>query len=81
MNSVKPGIYRHHKNILVRVIGEGLHSETLEEVVIYEKLEDHKDYKKGYLWVRPKKMFLEMVTVDSKKVPRFRYIGTSEKQV
>ena len=71
---VKPGKYKHYKNILVRVIGVGLHSETLEEMVIYEKLENFKGFKKGSLWVRPKKMFLEVVEVNGKKVPRFTFI-------
>lgn len=75
MDHVKPGIYRHHKNILVRVIGVARHSETLEELVVYEKLEDYKDSKKGSLWVRPLKMFTEQVTVDGTEVPRFAYIG------
>jgi hypothetical protein len=68
------GTYRHYKNLLVRVIGVALHSETMEELVIYEKLEDFGEYKKGSLWARPKKMFLEDITVNGKRVPRFAYI-------
>lgn len=75
MTKVKKGVYKHYKNLLVRVIGVGLHSETMEEVVIYEKLEDFSGFKKGSLWVRPLKMFTETVTVDGKKIPRFQYIG------
>ncbi len=60
---------------LVRVIGVGLHSETMEEVVIYEKLEDFKGFKKGSLWVRPLKMFTETVTVNGERVPRFTYVN------
>lgn len=78
MQQVKPGVYRHYKNILVRVIGIGLHSETMEKVVIYEKLEDFKGFKKGSLWVRPLNMFLEKVTINGKKVKRFAYIGNKE---
>ena len=72
---MKLGIYRHYKNILCRVLGVALHSETLEELVVYEKLEDFNGYKKGSLWVRPKKMFLEKVKYQGKLVPRFKYIG------
>ncbi len=71
---MKLGKYRHYKNILVRVLGIALHSETLEELVVYEKLEDFGGYKKGSLWARPKKMFLEKVIVNGKKVPRFKYV-------
>ena len=41
------------------------HSETLEELVVYRKL-----YDDGGLWVRPKQMFLESVTVDGKQAAR-----------
>lgn len=75
METVKSGIYRHYKNLLVRVIGVGLHSETLEEVVIYEKLEPFNGYPKGSLWVRPLTMFMENVTVEGKTLPRFEYLG------
>ncbi len=73
---MKVGIYKHYKDIMVRVIGVAFHSETLEELVIYEKLEDHNEFKKGSLWARPKSMFLETVEVNGKKVRRFEFIGT-----
>jgi hypothetical protein len=63
--------YLHYKHIPVKVVGLALHSETKEELVIYEKLEDFGEYKKGSLWARPKKMFLEDVMINGKKVPRF----------
>ncbi len=72
---IKQGIYLHYKGVKIRVIGVGLHSETLEELVLYEKLGDFGEYKKGSLWVRPKKMFLEKVTVNNKKIPRFKFIS------
>jgi hypothetical protein len=73
--SVKIGAtYRHYKNLLVKVIGVALHSETKEDLVIYEKLEDFGDYKKGSLWARPKTMFLEEVIVSGKKIPRFKIV-------
>lgn len=71
---IKIGIYQHYKGVKVRVIGVGLHSETLEELVLYEKLADFRGYKKGSLWARPKEMFLEKVTVNNKKIPRFKFI-------
>ena len=75
MQEIKVGAkYNHYKNHLVRVIGIALHSETKEELVIYEKLADYKDYKKGQLWARPKNMFLEDVTVDGVSVPRFKLL-------
>ncbi len=42
-------LYRHYKGNLYEYIGECLHSETLEEMVIYKAL-----YGEGKTWVRPK---------------------------
>lgn len=62
-------VYKHYKGTKAKVIGEALHSETLEPMVIYVHLED------GVVWVRPKKMFLETVKVGNKKVQRFQKIN------
>ncbi len=73
MNSIKPGIYRHYKGKEYRVIGEAKHSETLEDMVLYEPLyESVSKY-----WVRPKEMFLEDVEVNGNKVKRFQFIKKS----
>ena len=63
---VKPGQYRHSKGHVYQVMGVAKHSETLEELVVYS---DGKN-----LWVRPKQMFEEKVTVNGKKVPRFKFL-------
>jgi hypothetical protein len=68
---LKPGIYEHYKGKKYRVIGVAKHSETLEDMVVYEALYDN-DVSK--LWIRPLQMFLEEVEVDAKKVPRFTYL-------
>lgn len=54
---VRPGIYQHYKGKHYRVIGTAKHSETLEDLVVYEALypTEHK------LWVRPASMFEEAV--------------------
>ena len=61
-------LYRHFKNKPYRFVGIAKHSETLEEMVVYEALYDNPE---GKLWVRPKEMFFESVERDGKKVPRF----------
>lgn len=63
------GVYRHYKGTKVKVIGEALHSETMEPMVIYLHLED------GMMWVRPEKMFLETINIDGKKEKRFKLIN------
>lgn len=60
-------LFRHYKGNLYQYLGECLHSETLEEMVIYKAL-----YGEGKTWVRPKNMFFEDVTLsDGTIVPRF----------
>lgn len=69
---LKAGIYRHYKDKLYRVIGVAKHSETLEELVVYEALYENERSK---LWVRPLEMFRGTVEIDGAKVPRFAYVG------
>lgn len=69
---MKLGIYQHIKTRnFYRVIGVALHSETLEELVMYECLYEND---KSKLWVRPKKMFLETIELNGKVVPRFQFV-------
>jgi hypothetical protein len=74
MSRIKPGKYQHYKGNLYEVIGVARHSETLDELVVYEALYDS-EFGKDALWIRPKKMFLELVEHDGKLVPRYRFIG------
>lgn len=67
---LKLGKYEHYKGNKYQVLGVVIHSETLEELVIYKAL-----YGKHLTWARPLKMFLEYVEFNSKKQPRFKYIG------
>lgn len=68
--TVRPGRYRHYKGKEYQVIGLARHSETMEELVVYRAL-----YGEQGLWVRPKAMFSEMVSVDGEKRPRFEFLG------
>lgn len=71
-NQIIPGaIYQHFKGKSYRVIGIGKHSETLEDVVIYEALYDNP---LGRLWCRPISMWSELVEYQGQKVPRFKFL-------
>jgi len=72
MPKIKLGRYRHYKNKDYRVLAVVKHSETLQDLVLYECLHDNPRSK---LWVRPKEMFFGEVEIDGKKVKRFRYLG------
>lgn len=72
---IKLGKYEHYKGKPYEVVGVARHSETREELVVYKALYDSKEFGKNSLWVRPKKMFFENVTIDGKEIPRFKYLG------
>lgn len=57
------GTYRHFKGNLYKVVGIAKHSETLDDMVVYESLRNNT------LWVRPKYMWNEVV--DDKGTLRF----------
>ena len=67
---IKIGIYKHYKGGLYKVLGTAKHSETLEDLVIYEALYDNKTSK---LWARPIAMFDDLVEVNGVQVPRFEF--------
>ena len=67
---IELGLYQHYRGNKYRVIGLCRHSETLEELVVYQAL--YGDYG---LWVRPKDMFFETLMVDGEKKNRFTYLG------
>ena len=48
-------IYRHYKGNLYKVIALAKHSETCEEMVIYQSV------KTNEVWARPKEMWFEVV--------------------
>ena len=56
MQNIEIGkIYRHYKGNRYKVLGIGKHSENLEEMVVYQSV------KTGEIWVRPAKMWNEVV--------------------
>lgn len=69
---LKPGRYRHYKGNDYEVVDLVCHSESLEWLVLYRRLYERNSPE---LWVRPYDMFVEDVTIDSVKQPRFKYVG------
>ncbi len=65
-DNIKPGKYRHYKGNEYRVISMATHSETLEPMVVYQAL-----YGDRGIWVRPARMWNELVEVQGKQVLRF----------
>lgn len=73
--SLPTGIYRHYKGQQYRVVGVAQHSETEEQLVVYQTL-----YGAFDLWVRPVAMFLEQVEVDGLQQPRFALLHEESSQ-
>lgn len=69
MSQIQPGIYRHFKGNLYRVLCTARHSETAEEMVVYQTL-----YGEGGIWVRPAAMWNETINRDGYCGPRFRWV-------
>ena len=68
--AVRPGRWRHFKGREYQVLAVALHSETMEEMVVYRPL-----YGEGRLWVRPAAMWEELVERNGVQQPRFMYVG------
>lgn len=62
-------LYVHYKGLRYKIIGVARHSETLEELVVYQAL-----YGEGGIWVRPLAMFLENIVINGQSKPRFKLV-------
>jgi hypothetical protein len=69
-SQIRPGKYRHFKGNEYRVLYVAKHSETLEDMVVYQAL-----YGEMGIWVRPAAMWGEIIERDGLTFRRFEYIG------
>lgn len=67
---LKTGLYRHYKGNIYRLLYIARHSETLEEMVIYQDVNEIQK-----VWARPASMWEETVEVGGRIIPRFEYLG------
>ena len=68
--------YRHFKGNIYRVLHIAKHSETLEDMVVYQAM-----YGERGIWVRPLSMFEEEIERDGKIFRRFSPITDEEAQM
>jgi hypothetical protein len=73
---MKLGIYQHYKGAFYQVIGLARHTETLEELVVYQNL-----YQPFGLCTRPKRMFLEALEYQGKNLQRFTYVAAGVQEL
>ena len=69
MNEIKLGIYRHYKGNTYKVLHIAKHSETLEDMVIYQDINAT-----DKIWARPASMWNDDIEIDGKTVKRFELI-------
>jgi len=67
-SNLRTGLYQHYKGAFYRVLEVARHSETAEELVVYQAL-----YGEKGVWVRPLSMFIEQVEHDGQTLPRFAF--------
>ena len=65
--------YRHFKGNIYKVLHIAKHSETLEDIVVYQAM-----YGERGIWVRSKSMFEEVIERDGKLIRRFAEITDDE---
>jgi hypothetical protein len=72
---IELGKYKHSKSGKeYEVIGIAHHSETLEELIVYKALYHSQEFGINAIWVRPIKMWNELVEINGEKLPRFQKI-------
>jgi hypothetical protein len=68
-------LFKHYKGQRYKFLGVVRHSETLEELVLYEALYEND---LGRIWVRPKAMFFEKIQINGQWVSRFEPLSSDE---
>lgn len=66
----KTRYFVHFKGGLYKLIGFARHSETLEDLVVYQAL-----YGAHEIWVRPKNLFFSKVVFQGIEIDRFKEIS------
>ena len=66
---IETGLYRHYKGGMYVVLYQAKHSETMEDLVVYQDAIDA-----SKIWARPAEMWNEIVEVDGVKMKRFEKV-------
>ena len=71
--TIPSGLYRHYKGNDYKVLCVARHSETEEELVVYQAL-----YGDRGMWVRPLAMFTEVIERNGQQVARFQLVDNPD---
>lgn len=67
---LKPGqIWKHYKGNDYKIIILGKHSETAEDMVVYEQLHS------GKIYIRPMNLFFNEIEYNGELAPRFTLVS------
>lgn len=69
MSKIKSGIYRHYKGNMYKVLHIAKHSETLEDMVIYQDVNAP-----DKIWARPASIWNDDIEMNGKTVKRFELV-------
>jgi len=70
MNNIKVGeTYKHFKGNIYKIIAIAKHSETMEDLVIYQQIDDVTK-----IWARPINMFNDTIIKENVSYKRFTKI-------
>ena len=70
------GVYKHYKGNFYKVLAVGKHTETLDELVVYQSL-----YGDHQVWGRPQYMWNETLEYNGKIVKRFELVKDYNGQI
>lgn len=74
---MKLWIYKHYKGNEYRVVWIARHSETLEDLVVYQGLYNSEEFGNNSLRVRSFEEFNAIVTFEGQQIERFSFIRES----
>jgi hypothetical protein len=64
-----------HPELHYKILGIGKHSETLDEMVVYQAMFKSEEWGENQIWIRPISMFFDTKELNGKIVPRFTIVN------
>jgi hypothetical protein len=72
---ISPGIYRHYKGGIFKVVSIAKMDDSKEEYVVFHSVYQGLERGEGGWWIRRKEEFEEEVEYKGKTVPRFKFVS------
>lgn len=64
-------VYRHYKGNIYKILAVARHSETCEEMVVYQSVDEVER-----VWVRPLRLFFQTIEIDGQLQARFVLVNS-----